>query len=236
MILHPPRRGRAAFTLVEVLVSSVILLVLTGLLLGMGDRMTGFWHASEGRRRIHREILASIRVMEEDLRHAVVTDDPATLTIGSTPAAKGLPDNHSLFFLTSEEGPGIHDGGGLSAVGYFVAESPEKAGRWNLYRFRAPEKETREAVAGKTLPALYAKAMTGDGSTTELLSENIVALGVAGEPDAGMSTLLRITVTGIPGPLTPGDPPSGNTSRITREGRRVVTFVRLPPRVTGGAE
>jgi type II secretory pathway component PulJ len=236
MNLHPPRRGRAAFTLVEVLVSSVILLVLIALLLGMGDRMTGFWHASEGRRRIQREILAAIRVMEDDLRHAVVTDDPATLTIGSTTAAVGLPDNHSLFFLTSEEGPGIHDGGGLSAVGYFVAESPEKPGQWNLYRFRAPEKETREAVAGKTLSALYAKATARDGSTTERLSENIVAVGVAGEPDAGMSTLLRITVTGIPGPLTPGDPPSVNASRITREGRRVVTFVRLPPRVEGGVE
>ena len=94
----------------------------------------------------------------------------------------------------------------------------------------------REIAEIADIRITHAKAMTGDGSTTELLSENIVALGVAGEPDAGMSTLLRITVTGIPGPLTPGDPPSGNASRITREGRRVVTFVRLPPRVTGGAE
>jgi len=236
MHLHPHQRGRAAFTLIEVLVSSVILLVLTGLLLGMGDRMTGFWHASEGRRKIQREILAALRVMEGDLRHAVVTDDPATLTIRSTPAAAGLHDNYSIFFLTSEDGTGIHEGGGLSAVGYFVAESPEKPGRWNLYRFRAPEKETREAVSGKSLPALYAKASAGDASTTELLSENIVILDVAREPDAGMSTLLRITVTGIPGPLTTGAASSENASRVTKDGRRVVSFVRLPPHVNGGVE
>lgn len=229
------QRGRRAFTLVEVLVSSVILLVILGLLLGMGERMSRFWHTSEGRRGIQREILAAIRTMEADLRHAALSTDPSTLVIKTSSLNPGTAPNSALFFLTSEEGSS-EGGTGLSAVGFFVTESPTKAGHWNLYRFHAPEKETCEAVIAGTLPSLYAKASAADPSTSELLAENIVGLTVAEEKEAGIPPLLRISVTGFAGLLPHNATPAENSTRIAREGRSEISLVRLPPETASPAK
>lgn len=224
-------RRQNAFTLVEILVGSVILLVLVGLLLGMGEKISCFWHASEGKRNVQREILASIRTMEADLRHAAVTSNPETLIIRTTPAAPGLNENSSLFLLTCGEERDTETGTGLSAAGYFVAESPQKKGRWNLYRFHAPEKETREALKSNSLPSLYARASATDNSTTEILGENIVGLTIVEEHQQGQPSLLRITVTGMPGELPSSERASETPALLKRKSRQAVSLVRLPPAV-----
>jgi type II secretory pathway component PulJ len=229
MIPVAKHHRRGAFTLVEILVSSVILLILLGLLLGMGERISGFWHASEGKRRIQRELLAAIRTMEADLRHAAVTSDASTLMIRSTPSAPGLKENHALFFLASGEEADAKTGSDLSAVGYFVAQSPEKKGQWNLYRFHASEKETRAAILSGGLSSLYAKASAADTTTSELLSENISGLSIAADREQGLPGLLTITMTGMTGPFPTAATPSENAARVTREGRQMVSLVRLPP-------
>jgi type II secretory pathway pseudopilin PulG len=179
MLLIPVTRRKSrrekAFTLLEVLLSAVILAGLMALLLAMANRTFTLWGDGQRRRDQQREALASLHMIGEDLRSAViVTNLPSSLLIRSE---KG---NDSLFFLVShpddKKQPGIK--GDLCAAGYFVASDPAGNGTRNLYRFHASGDEVAEAVGDRALEDLYAMAAPGK-TNTELLARDIAELRIS---------------------------------------------------------
>jgi type II secretory pathway pseudopilin PulG len=170
----PPRRREVAFTLLEVLISSAILLMLLVLLLGVCEGGSRFWNHAERRRAPLREAGASLRLITHDLRSAVITVDPSSLVIQT-----GTNGVNSLFFLVShpsDHRPGTSIGD-LCATGYFLAPSQHEQGEQDLYRFHASGPRVLEALASGTLPKLYASASPGSADT-ELLARHVASLDV----------------------------------------------------------
>jgi uncharacterized protein (TIGR02599 family) len=81
----PPGTRREGFTLLEVLVSSVILAILLILLIGMADGASRLWRDGERRREASREAREGLRIISEDLHSAVLTTNAETLMIERFP-------------------------------------------------------------------------------------------------------------------------------------------------------
>ena len=198
---HGERRGACplileGFTLLEVLVSSAILLVLMLLLLGMGDGASKIWRDGEGRREAQRELRASLQMITEDLHSAVITTNAESLEIRQ--AEEGRPQ--SLFFLVSHPGDRRHAEikGDLCAAGYFLAEDPKESGCTNLYRFHASGDSVAKAVEDDSLQELYREASPSNAFTTELLARNIVSLRIVPLPiHTSHPELLELTLSAI---------------------------------------
>lgn len=192
-------RHSSAFTLLEVLLSSVILAGMVVLLLVMTDGASRIWGDWEKRRGPLREATASLHMMTEDLRCAVITEDPSSLMIRDEAAPPGRGD--SLFFLVSHarecRQPAVI--GDLCAAGYFIA--PGDKGQPDLFRFHASGEEVMRALRSNSLPQLYATAAPGR-SNTELLARNVADLRIRrlpeGDQQANHSTLL-LTITTLNG-------------------------------------
>lgn len=226
---NPLQKG---FSLLEVLLSTVILSLIIILLAGMGDGASRLWRDAAGKREASREAGAALRMIGEDLRSALVTTNPATLVIGKETGDGSDPGpGNSLFFTTLE--PDMH--GDLCATGYFVASDPQKGPLGNLYRFQVSGKQAEEAFAHDQLRQLYAGALIGNPNT-ELLARNILRLEVkpALQGSHGMPSTLMITLSAIGGEtarqLSP-EPLSSpqNTALLRRHLQNYSTLVRLPP-------
>lgn len=189
-------RKSGGFTLLEVLLSAVILAGLTILLLAMANRTFTLWGDGEQRRKQQREIQSSLQMIGEDLRSAVIiTDEEASLRI--RPEKTG----DSLFFLVSHPAerrqPGIK--GDLCASGYFTAPDPSRNGDRNLYRIHVSGDEVIRAFEDRSLEKLYDSAAPGK-SNTELLARNIASLHLSPvfPNHAGKHPkALRVTVTAL---------------------------------------
>lgn len=188
-------RQSGGFTLIEALLSAVILAGLMILLLTMADRTFTGW--GDGQRRVEqlREARASLQMIGEDLRSAVITADPSALLIRKEKCGD------TLFLLVSHphelRQPGIK--GDLCAAGYFIAPDPAKSGERNLYRFHASGDEVIRAVRDRSLETLYASAAPGKANT-ELLARNIAGLHlspVLPNPQGTHPEGLRVTVTAL---------------------------------------
>jgi len=108
MILkHPATRTRApafgaGFTLLEVLVSTVILSILVLILIGMSDGASRLWRDGEHRRESLTEGMGGLQIISDDLRSAVVTSNPDTLIIESqSPEEPRLLRNKSSVPVTA---------------------------------------------------------------------------------------------------------------------------------------
>lgn len=222
-----------AFTLLEVLISSSILLGLLVLLLGVSDGGSRFWGHSERRRAPLREAGASLRLMTRDLRSAVITADPSTLRLH-----KGTNGNDSLFFLVShgDDHRPEASAGDLCATGYFLAPPANGGGEQDLYRFHASGDRVLEALADGTLPELYATAVPGS-SNTELLARHVASLDIRpissespSDQHAGLSLKIT-TVDATTGRVLASTAleASARASLIGRNGARLATVVALPP-------
>lgn len=228
-----PRRPTAAFTLLEVLISSVILLTLMVLLLGVCEGGSRFWNHAERRRAPLREAGASLRLIAHDLRSAVITADPSSLVI-----QKGTNGANSLFFLVShpsDHRPGTSVGD-LCATGYFLAPSQHDQGEQDLYRFHASGHEVLEALASGTLSKLYATASPGSADT-ELLARHVASLDVR-SIDSGSTSdhpsalaLEIITVDGTTDSLLAraGSDRNSREKLLAQNGARLSAVVSLPP-------
>ncbi len=184
------------FTLLEVLVSSAILLVLMLLLLGMGDGASKIWRDGEGRREAQRELRAALQLITEDLHSAVITTNAESLSISES--KEGRPQ--SLFFLVSHPSDRRHAEikGDLCAAGYFLAADPKESGCTNLYRFHASGETVAKAVEDDSLQELYREASPENASTTELLARNIVSLRIVPLPvKTSPPELLEVTLSAI---------------------------------------
>lgn len=227
------RRPVAAFTLLEVLISSGILLTLLVLLLGVCEGGSRFWNHAERRRAPLREAGASLRLIAHDLRSAVITTDPSSLVIQS-----GTNGVNSLFFLVShpsDHRPGTSVGD-LCATGYFLAPSQDDKGEQDLYRFHASGHEVLEALASETLPQLFATASPGSADT-ELLARHVASLDVR-SIDSGSTSdhpsalaLEIITVDANTDNLLarPGTDRNFREQLLAKNGARLHTVVSLPP-------
>jgi len=248
-IPNSQRGFRPGFTLLEVMVSMVVLSILLLLLIGMTDGASRLWRDGEHRRESLREAIAGLQMISDDLHSAVVTSNPATLLIEPGDQRHELPDEAStdqsgqggakLFFLVSHspDHREVEARGDLCAVGYFVGRSSETNGVDHLYRFHASGKEVMEALVKGTLRELYAQASPSDPRSTELLAKNIVSLNVSpigktlpgGHPEA-----LSITIAAINGDtarLLSSDPASKqrNDRLSLRHLQQFSTIVHLPP-------
>lgn len=189
-------RKRSAFTLLEVLLSAVILAGLMILLLAMANRTFTLWGDGQRRREQQREAQSSLGMIGEDLRSAVIiTDDDDSLLIRSE------KDGDTLFFLVSHPDdrrqPGIK--GDLCVAGYFTARAAGESRERNLYRFHASGDEVIQAVRERSLQKLYATATPGKANT-ELLARGIAELNIspAFPPHQGKPPeALRVTVTAM---------------------------------------
>jgi type II secretory pathway component PulJ len=222
-----------AFTLLEVLISSAILLGLLVLLLGASEGTTRFWNQSERRRAPLCEAGASLRFMARDLRSAVITSDSSSLVI-----RKGTNGNDSLFFLVSH--PTDHQPGNaigdLCATGYFIAPSPQNHDEQDLYRFHASGELVLEAVEEQKLPELFATASLGTTST-ELLARHVISLEVL-PIDSGSAPdhprALELTIMTLDGSAERKLAGAG-TNMVSRDrllkqyGTRLSMIVALPP-------
>jgi prepilin-type N-terminal cleavage/methylation domain-containing protein len=184
------------FTLLEVLVSSAILLVLILLLLGMGDGASRIWRDSEGRREAKRELMASLQIITEDLHSAVITTNAESFEIRKSEQERP----QALFFLVSHPGDRRHSEikGDLCAAGYFLAEDPGERGCTNLYRFHASGESVAKAMEDDSLQELYKEASPNNTSTTELMARNIVSLRIVPLPvNTSPPELLEVTLSAI---------------------------------------
>jgi len=234
---HPLKEliGAKGFTLLEVLLASVILAGLFVLMLGMTDGTSRIWEHGERRRESQREAASSLRIMTGDLRSAVITGDPASLLIHhGTEAGEG---GDSVFFLVAHPGDRRHSGirGDLCAAGYFIAPAPGGHGERNLYCFHASGDEVARAVRSQTLPELYAKAAAGK-STSELLARNVADLAIQtlpGTDTAPRPKALRLTITTMDAAtarLIASENPGrdGLLDILKKRGTRLSSLVRLP--------
>lgn len=229
----PSARTAAAFTLLEVLVSSAILLSLLVLLLGACEGGARFWNQAERRRAPLREAGASLRLIARDLRSAVITADPSSLVI-----RKGKNGAASLFFLVSH--PPDHrpesSVGDLCATGYFLAPSGHGDEGQDLYRFHASGHAVLEALESGKLEELYATALPGTANT-ELLARHVASLDArpldarsSGDHPAALALAITTVDSGTDGMLArQGADPVIREKLLARHGARLGTVVSLPP-------
>ncbi|MCX8493297.1 MAG: prepilin-type N-terminal cleavage/methylation domain-containing protein [Chthoniobacterales bacterium] len=221
------------FTLMEVLVSSAILVVLILLLLGMGDGASKVWRDGEGRREALRELRASLQIITEDLHSAVITTNSDSLDIRKSEQER----SPGLFFLVSHPADRRHSEikGDLCDVGYFLAADPKEQGCTNLYRFHASGEPVSKAVEEDSLQDLYEKASPENAATTELLARNIVFFQIRSLPEQSTPPeLLKVTLSAIntrTARLIASEPKAGErNSRLLREGlQRSTAIIHLPP-------
>jgi hypothetical protein len=218
----------SAFTLLEVLVSSAILVIVIGLLIFMANHTTQLWHHGESRRNASRELRAGLEIITEDLHSAVLTTNPSTLAI-----TKNENLGSRLFFTVSHpsEMRSVGNEGDLCATGYFIAEDAQSKGSgksYNLYRFHASGDAVSKAFEKNTLPALYASASASasNAATTELLARHLIQLNV--RPLQGTACTERLLLLSL---AAPRDAKAIPNSQPLRDDQlvRFTTIVRLPP-------
>jgi hypothetical protein len=213
------------FTLLEVLISSAILVVILILLIGMADHTASLWHRGEQNRDASREVRAGLELITEDLHSAVITTNPDTLILMNE---NSMPGGSRLFFLVSHPGEKLDTGnvGDLCATGYFIAADPKSKGASNLYRFHATDPVVTRAIQENRLQALYQSANPTNAATTELLARRVMKLNVQrleGNVTSGGLLLISLSI--------PRDERSGNNAVPLREDQllRYTTLLRLPP-------
>ncbi len=233
----PPHAGKetptSAFTLLEVLVCLAILVVLIILLVGRSDGGSRIWHTVEGKHEIVPEASAGLQMITKDLHSAVITSDPATLSISVEEHEKHEKNGERIFFLVSQtqEKRDSDNNGDLCATGYFVSTDPRDGSR-NLYRFQVSGREAEEACESGHLDELYRTASPENTNTTELLARHIIELDVHRLTE--FPDLLLISLSAIDGKTErsiDSEPQAkARNERLIRERlQRYTTFVRLPP-------
>jgi prepilin-type N-terminal cleavage/methylation domain-containing protein len=144
-----------AFTLIELMVAAAITTLLLLGMTGIFDQSMKAWRLSSRRADAEREIRAALGTLQRDLGGLIVTNnlpmylgvtDTNLVGISSSNRTKLAPTNasgtwsnvSSVLFFSTTQGGNSGGPGDLSAVGYYVAWSPNDnggRGAYNLYRF-----------------------------------------------------------------------------------------------------
>ncbi|HEY5707478.1 MAG TPA: hypothetical protein VIS96_18110 [Terrimicrobiaceae bacterium] len=200
-----------AFTLLEMLVSLVVLALVVMAMTALVDSATKLWRENEGRTEACREARAALLIMARDLRNAVAGTNANFIRFNIQAGAAGTEYGDNVFFLASlpSSAQDTNSKSDLCEVGYFLAldRTPASTNRTlNLYRYFRNSNETFSNLAGATLFENIATGAAGE----ELLARNVVGMRItpvsanAGEwtafapsPNAPLPAVIEITLTAI---------------------------------------
>jgi prepilin-type N-terminal cleavage/methylation domain-containing protein len=174
-----PCQARCAFTLIEMLVSMVVLALLVIAMMALVESATGLWRDNEGRTDACREARATLIIMARDLRNAVAGTNVDFMKFNLQSGAAGTNYGSNVFFLASlptsaQEADSKSD---VCEVGYFLAldRTPASTNRTlNLYRYFRSSNRTFSNMAASSL---FTNVTTG-AAGEELLARNIVSMRI----------------------------------------------------------
>ena len=168
-----------AFTLMEMLVSMMVLAVLGVVMMSLVEGAVDLWRDNEGRTDACREARGALTVMTRDLRNAVTGTNVNCMRFNLQSGAAGTNYGSNVFFLASLP-PSAQEGGSKSdvcEVGFFLAldRTPVSTNRTlNLYRyFRSSNQTFSNMISG----SLFTNVATGAASE-ELLARNVVGMKI----------------------------------------------------------
>jgi prepilin-type N-terminal cleavage/methylation domain-containing protein len=184
-----PRDGRSqsrAFTLLEMLVSMVVLAVLVMAMVSLVDGASDLWRKSEGRTDACREARAALTVMTRDLVNAVTGTNLNLMRFNLQSGVVGTNHGSNVFFLSSlpasaQESDSKSD---LCEIGFFLAFDRTSASTnrsLNLYRyFRSSNQTFSNMLSG----SLFTNVAAG-ASTEELLARNVLGMKITPVSSSG---------------------------------------------------
>ena len=205
------RRRLHGFTLVEMLVSMVVLALLVVAMTALVESATKLWRDKENRVDACREARAALAIMARDLKNAVASTNISSIQFNVESGAATTNYGNNVFFLASLPASAQEDSSksDVCEVGYFLAfdRTPASTNRTlNLYRFFRSSNQTFSDLAAGTL---FANIVTGEAGE-ELLARNVVAMKInpvsvsTGEwvdftpsPQAPLPAMIEITLTAI---------------------------------------
>ena len=175
---HPIRLLRG-FTLIEMLVSLVVLALLVFAMTALVESATRLWRDNEGRTDACREGRAALAIMARDLRNAVASSNVTSIRFNLQSGAAGTNYGSNVFFLASlpSAAQETNSKSDVCEVGYFLAldRTPASTNRTlNLYRYFRSSGQTFANLAAGTL---FVNITTG-AEGEELLARNIVDMRI----------------------------------------------------------
>ena len=208
---HRNMPGKNAFTLLEMLVSMVILALLVITMTTLVDSTARLWRSSEGRTDACREARAALIVLARDLRNAVAGTNLNLMRFNLQAGAANTNYGSNIFFLASlpPSAQGPNSKSDVCEVGYFLAldRTPASTNQTlNLYRYFRDSNQTFSNLAAGNLFANIATGQAGE----ELLARNVVGMTIkpvsansgdwtdfAPSSNAPLPAVIEVTVTAI---------------------------------------
>ena len=204
-------RGSRAFSIVEMLVSMVVLALLVLAMMSLVDSAMHLWRDNEGRTDACREARAALTVMTRDLRNAVTGPNANLMKFNLQSGAAGTNYGSNVFFLASLP-PSAQEAGSKSDVceiGFFLALDRTAASTnrtLNLYRYFRSSNQTFSNVISGSLFTNIATGATGE----ELLARNVIRMKFAPvsssggdwipfvpRPEAPLPDMIEITLVAV---------------------------------------
>lgn len=175
----PCQTSARAFTLIEMLVSMVVLALLVIAMMALVESATTLWRDNEGRTDACREARAALVVMARDLKNAVAGTNVHFMKFNLQSGAASTNYGSNVFFLASlptsaQEADSRSD---VCEVGYFLAldRTPASTNRTlNLYRYFRSSNHTFSNMAASSL---FTNVATG-ATSEELLARNVVGMRI----------------------------------------------------------
>ena len=175
----PRRAPSGAFTLIEMLVSMVVLALLVIAMMALVEGATRLWRDNEGRTDACREARAALVVMARDLRNAVAGTNIDFMRFNLQSGAADTNYGSNVFFLSSlpasaQEPDSRSD---VCEIGYFLAldRTPASTNRTlNLYRYFRSSNQTFSNMLASSLFTNVTTGATGE----ELLARNVVGMKI----------------------------------------------------------
>jgi prepilin-type N-terminal cleavage/methylation domain-containing protein len=202
---------KRAFTLLEMLVSMVVLALLVIMMTTLVDSATRLWRHSEGKTDACREARAALIVLARDLRNAVAGTNASLIRFNLQSGAANSNHGSNVFFLASlpSSAQDPNSKSDVCEVGYFLAldRTPASTNQTlNLYRYFRDSNQTFSNLAAGTL---FASIATGEAGE-ELLARNVVGMTIkpvsvasgdwtdfASSSNAPLPAIIEITLTAI---------------------------------------
>jgi prepilin-type N-terminal cleavage/methylation domain-containing protein len=175
-----------AFTLIEMLVSMLVLAVLGVAMVSLVESAVDLWRDNEGRTDARREARAALTVMTRDLRNAVTGTNVNFMNFNLQSGAAGTNYGSNVFFLASLP-PSAQEGGSKSdvcEVGFFLAVDRTAASSnrtLNLYRYFRSSNQTFSNMISDSLFTSVATSAAGE----ELLARNVVGMKITPVSSSG---------------------------------------------------
>jgi type II secretory pathway pseudopilin PulG len=178
-LLTTRNRFPGAFTLLEMLVSMVVLAVLVIAMMALVESATKLWRHNEGRTDACREARAALVVMARDLRNAVASTNANFVRFNLQSGAAGTNFGSNVFFLASlpSSAQETNSKSDICEVGYFLALDRTPAGTnksLNLYRYFRSSDRTFSNMAASNVFADVTTGATGE----EVLARNVVGMRI----------------------------------------------------------